>query len=213
VEPTIADPSANAGAGSAGARAGRPPTITRGQLWLAVVLAVIAALIVGGSVQHAFDDRNAARGLYRTQLVTTFWRIDQEEQRQLALPPAQRSAAVFDDVAQGINQDTGVNGQGTLQVTMGSGSDAPPHQAAFSVTVSSPYGSTTVAVWFVLYPGSTDDGVCVLSSTLLGPGRATANLDLGGNEFIQACLPSWWRGPITPAHPNLGMAGIDQSGP
>jgi len=176
------------------------------------VLAVLVALLVGGSVQHAFDDRNAARDLYRTQVLTTFWRVDAEERRQLALPLAQRSAVPMGDVLDGINQDTGVNGQGTLQVTMGSGSVAPPHQAAFSVTVSSPHGSTTVAVWFVLYPGSTDEGACVLSSTLLGPGRATTDLDLGGGEFIQVCLPSWWQGPITPDHPNLGAAGIDQSG-
>jgi len=144
------------------------------------------------------------------------WRILDEEHRQLALPQGQRSAIAFGDLVEGINQDTGVNGQGTLQVSLGSGSAAPPNQVAFSVTVSSAYGSTTVAVWSLAFTSrdtiSTDDGTCVLSSTLLGSGRATTNLDLGGNESIQSCLPSWWQGPITPTHPNLGVAGIDQSG-
>jgi hypothetical protein len=181
--------------------------------WGITVLAVIAALFVGGTVQHAVDDRNAARDLYRTQMDTTFWRVDDEEHRQLALPQAQRSAAAFGDLLDSINRDTGVNGQGTLDVAMDSGSVAALHEAAFAVIVSSPYGSTTVAVWSIIYPGSSDDGACVLSSTLLGSGRATANLDLGGGQFVQPCPPSWWHGAITPAGPpNLGVAGIDQSG-
>lgn len=180
--------------------------------WLLTVLAVLVALFVSATIQRAIDHHNAARELYRTQLVTTFWRILDEEHRQLGLPPAQRSAVGLGDVLDGINQDTGVNGQGTLQVTMVSGSVALPHEAAVSVAVSSPYGSTTVAVWSVLYPGGSDDGACVLSSTLLGPGRAKANLDLGGNEYVAACLPSLWRGPITPTNPNLGLAGIEQGG-
>jgi hypothetical protein len=95
---------------------------------------------------------------------------------------------------------------------MGSGSAAPAIQVAFSVTVSSPYGSTTVAIWSMGQSWWSNDGVCVLSSTLLGSGRATVALELGGNEYIQPCSVSWWRGPITPEHPNLGAAGIDQSG-
>jgi len=186
------------------------------QWWPAAVLALLAGLLIGGSVQHAVDDRNAARDLYRTQVTTTLWRIFDEEHRELALPPAQRSANAFGDIVDGINHDTGVNGQGTLQVTLGSGSAATPYQAAFSATVSSPYGSTTVAVWSLdvtsQSTSSTDDAACVLSSTLLGSGRATTNLDLGGNEYLQPCDPSWWHGPITPTHPNLSVAGIDQSG-
>jgi hypothetical protein len=184
--------------------------------WLVTVLAVLAALFGGAAIQRATDHRDAARDLYRTQLLTTFWRILDEEHRQLALPPGQRSAVAVGDVADGIGSDTGVNGQGTLQVSLGSGSAAPPHQAAFAVTVSSPYGSTTIAVWSILVSTTTttgtDDGACVLSSTLLGSGRTTANLDLGGGEFVQACPPSWWQGPITIEHPNLGVAGIRQSG-
>jgi hypothetical protein len=214
VEPLIAGPSAPSEPPSTGAPIGRPPAVKRNPpLWWAITaVAVLVALFAGGTIQHAFDNRNATRDLYRMQLVTTLWRLGQEEQRQLALPAAQRSTAAVGDIVDGINQDTGINGQGTLQVTLGSGSVAPPHQAAFSVTVSSPYGSTTVAEWFVLYPGSTDTGACVLSSTLVGSGRATTDLELGGGEFVQVCLPSWWRGPITPNHPNLGMANIDESG-
>lgn len=191
----------------------RPAVLGNRPLWWGItVLAVIVALFAGGTVQHAFDDRNAARDLYRMQLNTTFWRILSEENRQLALAPAQRSAATFGDVADSISSDTGVNGQGTLLVSLGAGSDAPPHQAAFAVTVSSPYGSTTVAIWSILYPGSTK-GVCVLTSTLLGSGPATSSLELG-NELIEPCSPSLWRGgSITPAGPpNLGLAGIDRSG-
>jgi len=186
------------------------------QWWPAAVLALLAGLLVGAGIQRAIDHRNAARDLYRTQLVTTFWRILDEEHRQLALPPAQRSAVAFGDVVDSISSDTGVNGQGTLEVRLGSGSALPPTQIAFSATVSSPYGSTKIAVWSILVTtqGSTgsNDGACVLSSTLFGSGRATANLDLGGGESVQPCSPSWWQGPITGTHPNLGVAGIDQSG-
>jgi hypothetical protein len=193
----------------------RPPVLRSRPLWWwgVTALAVIAALFVGGTVQHAVDDRSAARDLYRTQVLTTFSRILDEEHQQLALPPAQRSAAAFGDLLDSIKQDSGVNGQGTLQVSMDSGSVAPVHQAAFAVTVSSPYASTTVVVWSVIYPGSSDDGACVLTSTLLGSGRASSYLDLGGNEDVAPCLSSLWRGgPITPSHPNLSLGGIDQSG-
>lgn len=177
--------------------------------WLVTVLAVLVAVFVSAVIQRAIDHHNDARELYRTQLLTTFWRILDEEHRQLNLPLAQRSAAAIDDAAASISNDTGVNGGGTLEVSLGSGSIAP-HQAAFAITVSSPYGSTTIAIWSVLYPGSSDDGVCVLSSTLLGSGRATADLSLGGSEFVSHCLPLLWRGAITPTNPNLGLAGIEQ---
>lgn len=214
MEPASADLTAYAGPTPAGPGARRPPTIMRNPRlwWLVTVAGVVVSLFMSAGIQRAIDHHDAARDLYRMQLLTTMWRIGDEENRQLALPPAQRSAVAFGDILDGINQDTGVNGQSTLQVSMGSGSIATPHQAAFSVIVSSPYGSTTVAVWSVIYPGSSDEGACVLSSTLLGPGRATANLDLGGNEFVSSCLPSLWRGAITPTNPNLGVAGIDPSG-
>jgi hypothetical protein len=99
---------------------------------------------------------------------------------------------------------------------MGSGSAAPPAQVAFSATVTSPYGSTTVAVWSILVRShggvASNDGACVLSSTLLGPGGATAGLDLGGGEVVQPCSPQWWGGPISATHPDLGAAGIPQPG-
>jgi len=212
VEPISADPAANAGPRPKGTGVGPSPGILRTPFFVVAVLAVLAGLFAGAGIQRAVDHHKAARDLYRIQVLTTFWRISDEEHRQLALPPAQRTAAVFLDVLDSINQDTGTNGQGTLEVTLDSGSVAPPHQAAFAVTVSSPYASTTVAVWSVIYPGSSDDGGCVLSSTLLGSGRATTNLDLGGNQSVAPCLPSLWRGAITPTNPNLGVAGIDQSG-
>jgi hypothetical protein len=211
VEPAFADPATQPGPGPTGGSAGRPPTIARLR-WPIALLAALIGVFVGAAVQRAVDHRSEARDLYRTQVLTTVWRILNEEHRQLALPAAQRSAIAFGDLLDGINQDIGVNGHGTLQVSMGSGSVAQPIQAAFSVTVSSPYGSTTIAVWSIVQPGSTDDGACVQSSTLLRPGRATANLDLGGGAGVQPCLPGWWRGPITASHPNLGAAGIDQSG-
>jgi hypothetical protein len=186
--------------------------------WFVAVLAMLVGLFVGATIQRTVDHRNAARDLYRTQLLTTFSRFLDEEHRQLALPPAKRSAAAFLDVADGINNDPGVNGQGTLEVNSLSGSAGPSTQVAFAARVSSPYGTTTIAIWSILVTtqtsSGTDDGVCVLWSSLLGSGsgRATTNLDLGGGEFVPSCSPAWWRGPITITHPNLGMAGIKQSG-
>src|SRR5215472_821566 len=96
VEPTFADPSAQTEPGPTGAGAGRPPTMPRisRRWWPFAVVAVVAVLlgsVVGATIERAVDRRDAARDLYRTQLNTTFWRIDQEEQRQLGLPQAQRS--------------------------------------------------------------------------------------------------------------------------
>ena len=112
--------------------------------------------------------------------------------------------------------DQGVNGSGTLQVSLGSGSAAQPGQIAFSTTVDSPYAATTLAVWELRDTShgiAENQGVCVLWSTLLGSGRATAALSLGGGEDVQPCLPSWWRaaGPVTVTQPRLGLAGIPRS--
>jgi hypothetical protein len=172
--------------------------------------------IVGGSVQHAVDQRNAARDLCRMQVLTTVSRFFDEERRQIALPVAQRSAAAFGALAGSISVDTGVNGQGTLSVSLGAGSAALPRQIAFSVTVASPYASTAIAVWYILITGhggvSENEGACVLRSTLLGSGRATTGLNLGEGGFLQSCSPRWWSsGPVVPTQPRLGLAGIPQS--
>ena len=220
VESEAASPPGQAETGSAGFRGDAPPVATRprrsGWPWLVTVLAAGASLIVGGSVQHAVDQRNTARDLYRMQVLTTVSRFTNEERRQIALPVAQRSAAAFGALADSISADAGVNGHGTLSVSLGAGSAAPPQQIAFSATVASPYASTTIAVWHILitsHGGASDNtGACVLWSTLLGPGRATADLNLGGSEFLQSCSPRWWSsGPVDATQPRLGLAGIPQS--
>lgn len=182
--------------------------------WLVTALAVCAALVLGGFVEHVLDQRNAARTLYRMQVTTTVFRFLDEENSQLARPVAQRSAGAFGDLTDAINADLGVNGAGTLQVTLGAGSAAPLHQIAFSATVESPYGSTTFAVWSISLDRGTskNQGACVLWSSLLGPGRATTALDLGGGEQLQPCAPSWWSpGPVNANQPRLGLAGILRS--
>lgn len=163
---------------------------------------------------HVVDQRNAARSLYQSQVATTVSRFLDLENSQLNRPPAQRSAAAFGSLADAINKDPGVNGSGTLQVTPGAGSDAQPGQAAFAATVDSPYGSTTFAVWSISlnHGTSKNQGACVLWSSLLGPGRATTALDLGGGETLQPCQASWWSpGPVNANEPRLGLAGIPRS--
>jgi len=180
--------------------------------WLGVLL-VLVSLVVGGSVQHAFDQRRAAQALYRIQVLTTASRFTTEEQRQIALPVAQRNVGAFSDLADSITADQGVNGASTLQVTLGSGSVAPFTQIAFDVTVSSPYASTTFVVWFVrdASPGGvsgSDIGACVLSSSLLGSGRATTSVQLGGGAGLQPCWPQLWSASSNPMDPDLALAGI-----
>lgn len=184
--------------------------------WLVAVLAVFASLILGASVQHFFDQRNAARDQYRMQVLTTLSRFWDEETRQVALPVSQRSATAFGDLANSISGDQGVNGSGSLTVTLGVGSAAPPHQVAFAVTVASRYASTTIATWYVFFNGhggsAINEGACVLSSTLLPPGRATAQLNLGGGTYVGPCSAQLWSpGPVTAMQPRLGLAGIDES--
>src|SRR5215469_2658477 len=97
LESEIANPPGNVESGSAGSRGTLPPVATRPRRlgWLLTVLAVCASLILGGSIEHAVDQKNAARGLYQMQVLTTASRLFNEEQRQIALPVAQRSAAAF----------------------------------------------------------------------------------------------------------------------
>ena len=148
------------------------------------------------------------------QVLTTEWRFLDEEARQLALPVAQRSASAFDDLANQISGDGGVNGNGTLQVSLGAGSTAPT-QIDFAVTVASPYASTTVVVWYVLVSGhgsvGTNEGGCALSSTLLGPGRASTDLELGGHSFVPPCTNDMWSSSTGAINPHFGAAGIPQS--
>lgn len=218
MESEIASPPAEVESGSAGA-GGRAPRVSgrpRGWWWLVTALAVCASLVVGATVEHVFDQRNAALGLYRTQVLTTVSRFIDEEGRQIALPPSQRSAAAFGDLTDSINSDQGVNGSGTLQVSLGAGSAAPSTQIAFSATVASPYASSTIAVWYIQVPShgglAENDGACVLGSTLLGSGRATNSLNLGGGETVQPCAPGWWSsGPANARQPDLGLAGIPKS--
>jgi hypothetical protein len=210
VESEIAAPAGDVATGSAGSRdevrpAAARPRGPRGSWWLVTVLAVGVALV---------DQRNAARTLYRMQVLTTVSRFLTEADSQFGRPRAQRSAVAFGDLADSISADEGVNGAGTLQVSLGAGSAAPADQIAFSATVASPYASTTFAVWDIHTNGGAaqNQGACVLWSSLLGAGRATSVLDLGGGAELQPCSPSWWSaGPVTPKQPRLGLAGIPRS--
>ena len=219
VESEIASPAAEAESGSAASGGGDPPVATRPRRswwpWLITGLAVAASLVVGGSVQHAVDQRNASRDLYQTQVLTTVARFAGEEGRQISLPVAQRSAIAFGDLASSITADPGINGAGRLLVSLGSGSAATPAQIAFSATVASPYASTTFVVWDVRVttPGamSDDEGACVLWSTLLGSGRATTFLSLGSSG-LQPCSSQWWAASkAAPTQPRLDLAGIPRS--
>ena len=217
MENEIADRPGGVEAGPAGPGGTLPAVATwpRRSWWLVTALAVCVALVVGGSVTHVLDQRNAAHDLYRMQLLTTVSRFTDEEQRQIALPVAQRSASAFGDLASSIGADQGVNGSGTLQVSLGAGSAAQPAQIAFSATVASPYASTTLVVWYISVTShggiAENQGVCVLGSTLLGRGRATAALGLGGGEQLAPCSPQWWApGPVTATQPRLALAGIPQ---
>ena len=214
-----ASPALGAESSPPGSHGPVPPVASRTRRrlwWLLSVLAVAAAFILGLSIEHAADHAAAARGLYRMQVLTTVSRFLDEEHRQIAVPVAQRSAPAFGDLADSIGGDLGVNGSGTLQVSLGAGSAAPPAQIAFSATVSSPYASTTLVVWDVRDTShggvAENQGACVLSSTLLGQGQATAALDLGGGEELQPCSPRWWSaGSAGALQPRLGLAGIPRS--
>jgi hypothetical protein len=184
--------------------------------WLVAAVAALVALVVGGSVQHAVDQRTAARDLYRVQVLTAASRVLDEEQSQIALPVTARSAARFGALADAINGDLGVNGSGGLTVTVGTGSAAELTQIAFTVTVAAPYGTTTFVAWVVRGAGpaglgESNVGACVLSSSLLGPGRATGSLNLG-TSGLAPCSRGLWSGSTGPMQPHLARAGIPEPG-
>ncbi len=213
----VASPPGGTGFGSPGLGGGSPPGVTRPRRswWPVTALAVAVALVAGGTVQHAVDQRNAARDLYRMQVLTTEWRFSDEEARQLALPVAQRSAPAFGDLASQISGDGGVNGSGTLRVSLGTGSTVQPTQIDFVVTVSSPYASTTMVVWYVVVSShssaGSNQGGCALSSTLLGPGRASTELQLGGHSFVPPCTNDMWSSSTGMIQPHFAAAGIRQT--
>jgi len=180
---------------------------------LIVALAMVVAAVAGAFAQHAVDQHKAAVTLYRNQVATTLTRIFTEEERQIALPAAQRSNPYFSDIADSINGDSGVNDSGNLNVSVVAGSTNPAHQIAFAVSVSSPHASSTIVVWDVRLPGTVNQGTCVLSSSLAGPGPVTKDVELGGNMFLQPCQPSWWApGPVDGSQPRLGLTPIPQPG-
>ena len=205
-----AEPSSPGTDAAAVAVASRP----RGSWWVVTALAVCGALILGAFAEHVRDEHSAAQAQYRMQVLTTVSRFLTEEERQIALPVAGRSAPAFGDLADSISSDEGVNGSGSLQVTLGTGSTLPAGQIAFSGTVDSPYASTTFVVWDLSVNGGSvqNQGACVLGSSLIGPGRATTALTLGAGAFLQPCEASWWSaGPVNARQPRFGLAGIPRS--
>jgi hypothetical protein len=212
---------AQAGSGSDGF-SGEHPRAARGRrrswwLWLVAVLVTAAAFVVGGTVVHIVDQRHAASDLYRTQVLTTISRFLGAERQLIAVPATQRDASVLDWLADSITADPGVNGPGTLTVSVGAGSAAQPGQVIFTVTVASAHGTSAFAVWYLAPqgPSSSDAGACVLWSSLEGSGRATADLNLGGSYFEPPCQAQWWSSSSAsnPAQPHFGVAGISQSAP
>jgi hypothetical protein len=194
----------------------RPVSRFRRWWWQIAVLAALVSLVAGGSIQHSVDQSRAARDLYRVQVLTTVSRFIGEEGRQIALPVARRDAGAFGDLADSIDADLGVNGSGTLQVMVGTGSVAPFTHIAFSATVTSPYATTTFAAWFVRGAGASgmsdqNVGACVLSSTLLGPGRATTNLPLGASGLMPCSSTLWSPASTDPMQPHLAWAHIPTS--
>jgi hypothetical protein len=181
------------------------------------VLVALVSLVAGGSIQHAVDQGRAARDLYRIQVLTTVSQFLAEGGRQIALPVARRNVGAFGDLADSIDADLGVNGSGTLQVMVGTGSVAPFTQIAMSATVTSPYAATTFAVWIVRGAGASgmgelNVGACVLSSTLLGPGRATTNLPLGASGLAPCSRTLWSPTSTDPMLPHLAWAHIPTAG-
>jgi hypothetical protein len=178
-----------------------------------VVLALVAAAVAVAFAQHAVDQHKAAITLYRNQVNTTVSRVFTEEERQLAQPATQRSDRYFSVLADSISKDPGVNGSGNLTVSVVAGSTSPAHQIAYAVSVTSPHGSSTIVVWDIRLPGDINQGTCLLSSSLLGPGPATRDLELGGNQFLGPCRPGWWApGPVDGSQPRLGLTPIPKPG-
>jgi hypothetical protein len=190
-----------------------PPAVrTRRPTWTLMVLAVAAALIAGALAGHAWDNKNAAHEEYRNQVLTTESRFLFEESRQVVLPGPQRSLTKLDDLADSITADPGVNGSGTLTVSAGAGGFLSK-QIVLDVSIDSPYASATLVTYAISIPGpgaGLDEGACVLSSTLLGPGRATRGLTLDANYFVPSCPLQWWTSKSA-SDPHLGQAGIPRS--
>jgi hypothetical protein len=184
--------------------------------WLvAVALAAVTGGAVGAVAEHAVDQGQASRDQYRAQVRTTIWRVLGAEGQLIAEPAAKRDASGLDDLADSISSDPGVDGSGTLTVRMGAGSAAQPDQVIFTVTVSSPYGATAFAVWYLTPQGraSSEEGACVLSSTLLGTGRATRDLQFGGGLFEPPCPSKYWSASADPGQPRFDLAGISHQPP
>src|ERR1700677_4366591 len=112
------------------------------------VLAVIITAIASATVTHIIDSNAAAAALYRTQVQTAYSLFDAEATRQFGLPFAERSMAEYNTVAQTINTDGGVNGGGSLQVSIESGS-VTKTEVAFSFTVDSPHAASTLVLWYI----------------------------------------------------------------
>lgn len=200
-------------AGSAPAAEAPPPWRP---WWLFTILAAIVSLVAGAIVQHAVDQRNAAAALYRIQVGTTVSRFLGEADRQLRLPAAQRSISALSDVGDSISQDLGVSDQGSLTAELREGSTRQARQIVFAVNITSPHADTTVVIWDLKAgddPGSGgNQGTCVQYSSLLGPGHATRNLDLGGGQILAACPASYWSpGPLDGKQPRFALAGIHKS--
>jgi len=185
-----------------------------GPRWLlaAVAVAALAALIAVPLIVTSARHRATALALYRSQLLTDTKRFAAEE-FSLGMRPAH-------------------SGTGTLRVSVGAGgvtsvrvksraSGGRLEQIAYAITVTSPYASTRIAVWNleeISSPGAYQNLIdnqswCVLSSTLLGPGPARTNLDLGGGHYLPWCRSAWLgSGPLTAGpDPSLGLAGISPS--
>lgn len=204
----------------AGAR-GRPR-----HWWPITILAAVAALVAGVLAQRAIDHHRAAITAYRVQVESTLSQLFTEADRQLARPASQRSLSAIDDLADSISQDAGLRDPGLsgsglsevdpLNVSLGSGSIVPAGQIAFEVTITTPYAESTIVVWDIRFTNQSEgsvsnQGACALTSSLLGPGRARTNLELGGNYYVQPCLDQWWRpGPIDGKQPRLSLANIPE---
>jgi len=202
--------------------------------WLLLAALVVAAAIVVPVVVVSASHRAGPAGgdsgpssspqatLYREQVTTTISRILAAE-----TSAASGSARRLDpgNAASSVSNDPAINGSGTLRVTIGEGgasnvdlkadSDGTFRlkQIAWSVSVTSPYASSRFAVWDIRKTDSgqvTDNrGSCVLSSTLLGPGPAKKDLDLGGGRTVQLCKSTWLGpGPVSDTEPSLRSAGI-----
>ena len=202
-----------------GAAARQPPRLW----WPITILAAVAALVAGVLVQRAVDHHRAAITAYRVQVDSALSQLGTEADRQLARPAAQRSLSAIDDLADSISQDAGLRDPGLsgsglseldpLTVALGSGSIVPAGQVAFEVTITTPYAESTIVVWDIRTSSRaasvSNQGACVLTSSLLGPGRARTDLDLGGHYFVQRCQDRWWSpGPVDGTQPRLSLANI-----